>query len=88
MGEKTGLPQRRKERKGRKEKRKERLDREYGTYNALDEKYNDFLKLCMENIELGVYDKSDAPNRTLTEDQKIRRDILYEILVCLFEKAF
>lgn len=71
-----------------KEKQRERIDREYGTYNALDEKYSDFLKICLDNIELGLYDSLNQTQRELSQDQQIKRDIIYEILVCLFEKAF
>ena len=69
-----------------KDKKKERLDREYGTYNALDDKYIDFLNLCLENVDLGIYDMN--VNENLTKEQLIRRNILFEILICLFERAF
>lgn len=68
-----------------KEKQKERRDREYGTYNALDDKYLDFLNLCLSNVDLGIYEMS---NKELTEEQKIRANIIFEIHVSLIERAF
>lgn len=67
------------------EKRKERLDREYGTYNALDDKYLDFLNLCLSNTDLGIYEMSD---KELTEEQQVRVNIIFEIFICLCERAF
>jgi hypothetical protein len=70
------------------EKRKERRDREYGTYHALDEKYHDYLKLCMENPELDLYDRPIEKKVQLTAEQKIRQYAMFEILVSLLERAF
>lgn len=68
-----------------KEKRKERKDREYLTFNALDDKYLDFLNLCLSNQDLGIYEMS---NKKLSEEQQTRAIIIFEILVCLFERAY
>lgn len=68
-----------------KEKRKERLDREYGTYNALDDKYLYFLNLCLSNADLGIHEMTD---KKLTHEQQIRANIIFEILICLFERSF
>ena len=71
-----------------KEKKRERLDREYGTYNALDDKYIDFLRLCIDNIDLNIYLLDNEITKNLNEQQKIRQYIIFEILVCIFERAF
>jgi len=70
------------------EKRKERRDREYGTYHALDEKYLDYLKLCMENPDLDLYDQPIDNKVQLTAEQKIRQFAMFEILVSLLERAY
>jgi hypothetical protein len=71
-----------------KERRKERQDREYGTYNALDDKYIDFLNLCLTNADLGIYQMAEDVDKNLSEDQKQRRTVIFEILICLFERAY
>lgn len=70
------------------EKRRERLDRENGTYTTLDDKYIEFLKICLEYSELGVYETSNMKNEDLTDEQNIQRKIIIEILICLFERAY
>lgn len=70
------------------EKRRERIDRENGTYSTLDDKYIDFLKICLEHSELGVYDMEDNKNKIYTDEQITQRKIIFEILICLFERAF
>ena len=70
-----------------KERNKERKDREYGTYNALDDKYIDFLNLCLAHTDLDLYNLSNA-KKELTQEQLQRRDLIFEILICLFERAF
>jgi hypothetical protein len=70
------------------EKRKERREREYGTYNALDEKYIEFLKICMNNPELDLYDTPLEIVHELSPEQKIQQLALFDILVSLLERAF
>ncbi|MGB3343932.1 MAG: hypothetical protein WBA61_08480 [Aequorivita sp.] len=70
------------------EKRRERLDREHGTYSTLDDKYIEFLKICLEHSELGIYDTNDVKNQEFTNEQNTQRKIIFEILICLFERAF
>ena len=70
------------------EKSKERREREYGTYDALDDKYIDYLRLCMENPELDLYDIPLEKKIALSPEQKIRQYAMFEILVSLLERAF
>jgi len=70
------------------EKRKERRDREYGTYDALGKEYIDYLRLCMENPELDLYDIPLEKVSELSSEQKIRQYAMFEILVSLLERAF
>lgn len=69
------------------EKRKERLDREYGTYNTLDDKYVEFLNLCLNYPKLTMHGQPDEA-LALSPEEMRQRDIIFEILVCLFERAF
>jgi len=71
-----------------KEKRRERLDREYGTYDALDDKYLDFLKLCLEYSHLNIFGDLPDLEKKITDSQRKERLIIYEILVCLLERAY
>lgn len=71
------------------EKRQERREREYGTYDALDEKYAEYLRLCMANPELDLFQKPLAHGATsLTPEQGVRQMAMFEILVSLLERAF
>jgi uncharacterized membrane-anchored protein len=70
------------------EKRKERRDREYGTYDALGKEYVDYLRLCMENSELDLYEVPLEKERELSAEQKIRQYAMFEILVSLLERAY
>ncbi|MBK8987361.1 MAG: hypothetical protein IPM39_15005 [Chloroflexi bacterium] len=70
------------------EKRKERRDREYGTYDALGKEYVDYLRLCMENPELDLYDIPLEIESELSAEQKIRQYAMFEILVSLLERAY
>ncbi len=69
-------------------KRREQLDREYGTYNALDEKYTEFLKLCLENWELDVFDVPLESKKKLTPEQLRKEQILFLILISILERAY
>jgi hypothetical protein len=67
------------------ERKKERKDREYGTYNALDDKYIHFLELCLERPELDVF---DLPMEKNYDKKKRQIQILYLILISVFERAY
>jgi len=66
-----------------------RRAQEYGTYDVLDEKYQDFLLLCFENLELGVYGaEPDFNEKSLGSDQAQQREILLLILISILERAY
>jgi hypothetical protein len=67
---------------------KERKAREYATYNALDDKYIDFLKLCLDNPRLNIYNVPVNINTNLSDDEKKQQLIIFEILISIFERAF
>ena len=68
------------------EQRKERENEEEETYQLLSDAYTDFLKLVMENPDLQLRSRVAAPQ--LTDEQRERRQVLFEILVSLFERAY
>ncbi len=69
-------------------KRKERLEREAGAYTSLDEKYVDYLKLVVEHPELDLASRALASPPRLTPEQQTQERAIFEILVCLMERAF
>ena len=68
------------------EQRKERDNEDEETYQLLSDAYNDFLKLVMANPDLQLRSRRAAPD--LTDEQKERRQVVFEILVSLFERAY
>ena len=68
------------------EKRKERENEDEETYQLLSDAYTDFLKLVMENPDLQLRSRQAAPQ--LTDEQKERRQVVFEMLVSLFERAY
>jgi hypothetical protein len=69
-----------------KEQRKERENEDEETYQLLSDAYTDFLKLVMENPDLQLRSRAAAPQ--LTDQQRERRQVVFEILVSLFERAY
>jgi len=68
------------------EQRKERENEDEETYQLLSDAYTDFLKLVLENPDLQLRSRRAAPN--LTDEQKERRQVVFEVLVALFERAY
>jgi len=68
------------------EQRKERENEDEETYQLLSDGYTDFLKLVMENPDLQL--RSQVATPQLTDEQRERRQVVFEILVSLFERAY
>lgn len=68
------------------EQRKERDNEEEETYQLLSEAYNDFLKLVMANPDLQLRSRRAAPH--LDPEQQERRQVVFEMLIALFERAY
>ena len=68
------------------EQRKERENEDEETYQVLSDAYTDFLKLVMENPDLQLRSRVAAPQ--LSDEQRERRQVVFEILVSLFERAY
>lgn len=68
------------------EQRKERDNEEEEVYQLLADAYNDFLRLVIENPDLKL--RSQTANLELTDEQRERMQIIFEMLISLFERAY
>ena len=68
------------------EQRKERENEDEETYQLLSDAYADFLKLVMANPDLQLRSRRAAPE--FTDEQRERRQVVFEMLVSLFERAY
>ncbi len=68
------------------EQRKERENEDEEVYQLLSDAYSDFLKLVLANPDLRLRTQSAIPN--LTDEQRERRMVLFDILISLFERAY
>jgi hypothetical protein len=68
------------------EQRKERENEDEETYQLLSDAYADFLKLVIANPDLQL--RSGRAAREFTDEQKERRQVVFEMLVSLFERAY
>lgn len=68
------------------EQRKERDIDEEEVYQTLSDAYRDFLKLVLENPDLKLRSQDHTPD--LTEEQRERMLVIFEMLTSLFERAY
>ena len=68
------------------EQRKERDNEDEEVYQLLSDAYNDFLKLVLANPDLKL--RSQAATPDLTEEQHERMQVIFEMLISLFERAY
>ena len=68
------------------EQRKERENEDEEVYQLLTADYTDFLKLVIANPDLKLRSQCEILN--LTEEQRERVQVLFEILISLFERAY
>ena len=57
-------------------------------YHTLDEKYVDYLRLCFDNPDLDIWDLDEDKPRNMSPDQRKQELIAFEMLICIFERAF
>jgi hypothetical protein len=69
------------------EQRRERQNDEEQLYQRLSDDYADFLKLVLEHADLRLMHGPDT-DEALTAEQCERKEVLFEILVALFERAY
>jgi hypothetical protein len=65
---------------------RERANEDEELYQQLSDEYADFLKLVLDNADLRL--RSTRSAMTLTDEQKERKLILFDILISLFERAY
>ena len=68
------------------EQRRERENEEEEVYQLLSDNYQDFLKMTLDNPDLKLF--SAGATGFLTEEQRERQLILFNMLVSLFERAY
>jgi hypothetical protein len=68
------------------EQRKERENEEEAVYQLLSDNYQDFLKIALDNPDLGIYSVHGA--LTLNDEQRERKYIIFNMLMSLFERAY
>ena len=68
------------------EQRKERDAEDEEAYQLLQDAYNDFLKIVLDNPDLKLRTTTSTPN--LTDEQRERMLIIFEMLIALFERAY
>jgi hypothetical protein len=68
------------------EQRKERENEEEEVYQLLSDAYIDFLKLVIANPDLQLRSQVSTPD--LNDEQLERTQVMYEILISLFERAY
>jgi hypothetical protein len=68
------------------EQRKERANEEDEVYQLLSDNYQDFLRVVVENPDLRLFSTYRTPN--LTDEQRERMMVIFEMLISLFERAY
>ncbi len=69
------------------EHRRRLSNEENELHRHLSEEYDNFLRLVLDNADLLLLRRSKTPP-TLSEEQSERREIIFRMLVSLFEKAY
>jgi hypothetical protein len=68
------------------EKRKERENEDESVYQQLSDNYQDFLRIALDNPDLGIFSSKEVP--APTAEQVERQFIIFSMLVSLFERAY
>lgn len=68
------------------EQRKERENEDEEGWQRLADAYNDFLKLVLTNPDLKL--RTDERAFDLTDEQRERKRVIFEMLISLFERAY
>ena len=69
-----------------KQERAERENEEEEAYLLLADAYDDFLKVVLDNADLQLRTRSQLPNPT--PEQRERMQVIFEMLISLFERAY
>jgi hypothetical protein len=68
------------------EQKKERDNEEEEVYQLLSDNYQDFLKIALDNSDLSLFSSEHTPE--LTNEQRERMLIIFNMLMSLFERAY
>lgn len=68
------------------ERKKERDNEEDQVYQLLSDNYQEFLKVALEHTDLRLFSRETTPE--LTEEQRERMRIIFNMLTSLFERAY
>ena len=68
------------------EQRRERENEEEEVYQLLSDNYQDFLKVALDNPDLRLF--SVGAMASLTDEQRERQFIIFNMLISLFERAY
>ena len=68
------------------EQRRERENEEEEVYQDLSDNYQDFLKVALDNPDLKLF--SAGPTDSLSDEQRERQLIIFNMLISLFERAY
>ena len=68
------------------EQRRERENEEEEVYQLLSDNYQDFLKIALDNPDLKLF--SAGAIDSLTDEQRERQFIIFNMLISLFERAY
>lgn len=69
------------------EQKKERTNDDEELYLQLSDEYSKFLRLVLENADLRLMTQAE-PSAPFNPEQIERRDVLFEILIAIFERAY
>jgi succinate dehydrogenase flavin-adding protein (antitoxin of CptAB toxin-antitoxin module) len=69
------------------EQRRERQNEEEELYQRLSDEYASFLRLVLEHADLELTQRVVDEGR-LTSEQRERKEVIFEILTALFERAY
>ena len=69
------------------EQRKSRSNEVDELHRRLSEEYDNFLKLALDHADLSLFRRERSPSE-FTEEQLERRDLMFRMLISLFEKAY
>lgn len=69
------------------EQRKERQNEEEELYQRLSDEYAEFQQLLLENADLRLI-SGNVPDSEMTDEQRERKLIIFDLLVSLFERAY
>jgi hypothetical protein len=68
------------------EQRKERDNEDEEVYQLLADAYTDYMKLVLQHSDLKLRTQQATPD--LSEEQRERMQVMFEILIALFERAY